>query len=294
MVIAKRRHIAVIQMALGACLISFAAVFVKLTSVSPTTAGFYRVFFAAIVLLFLLFIQKKPFPSNPALLVYAAFAALFFSLDLFFWHYSIRYIGPGLATILGNGQVFVLALIGWLFYKEQLSRRFLFAVILAFVGLTMLVGIHWELLDDRYKMGVFFGLLTALGYGSYVVVLRQAQLRLSAIDPMGLLTVVCFGSSIYLAMIMRIEHSSFAIPSVMDGIYLLANALVAQVIGWLLITRSVPFLTMRHAGLLLLFQPSLSFLWDILFFGRPTTLLDLIGATVTLFAIYLGMTSKIE
>ena len=34
----------------GALMISFSPVFVKLTSVAPTTSGFYRVLFAGIVL----------------------------------------------------------------------------------------------------------------------------------------------------------------------------------------------------------------------------------------------------
>ena len=39
-------------------------------------------------------------------------AGVFFSLDLWFWHRSIIYIGPGLSTLLANFQVFILMLVG--------------------------------------------------------------------------------------------------------------------------------------------------------------------------------------
>jgi drug/metabolite transporter (DMT)-like permease len=46
------------------------------------------------------------------------------------------------------------------------------------------------------------------------------------------------------------------------------------------------------AGLALLLQPALAFGWDILFFDRPTTMLEYVGAAVVLAAIYLGSTGS--
>jgi len=46
--------------------------------------------------------------------------------------------------------------------------------------------------------------------------------------------------------------------------------------------------TATEAGLALLLQPALSFLWDIVFFGRVLTSAEAAGAAITLLAIYLG------
>jgi drug/metabolite transporter (DMT)-like permease len=43
-----------------------------------------------------------------------------------------------------------------------------------------------------------------------------------------------------------------------------------------------------EAGLALLLQPTLSFVWDVLFFSRPMTAMELLGAGIALIAIYLG------
>ena len=41
-------------------------------------------------------------------------------------------------------------------------------------------------------------------------------------------------------------------------------------------------------GLLLLLQPTLAFVWDVLIFGRAFGVTEVSGAALALFAIYLG------
>ena len=55
-----------------------------------------------------------------------------------------------------------------------------------------------------------------------------------------------------------------------------------------LIASSLPRVSPTEAGLALLLQPTLSFIWDVLFFARPVTTTELIGAVIALAAIYLG------
>jgi drug/metabolite transporter (DMT)-like permease len=44
--------------------------------------------------------------------------------------------------------------------------------------------------------------------------------------------------------------------------------------------------------LILLLQPALAFVWDVLFFQRPTTLVNWLGVMLALAAIYLGMAGQ--
>jgi hypothetical protein len=70
----------------------------------------------AIPFLFAASLWKRDFKRmqcTQAFLVCAC--GLFFALDLFCWHASILHIGPGLATIIDNFQVFVLTTVGILF-----------------------------------------------------------------------------------------------------------------------------------------------------------------------------------
>ena len=66
-----------------------------------------------------------------------------------------------------------------------------------------------------------------------------------------------------------------------------ANGL-SQVVGWLLITNALPGIRASLSGLILLLQPALAFVWDVLLFQRPTTAVNWLGVGLTMAAIYLG------
>jgi drug/metabolite transporter (DMT)-like permease len=42
----------------------------------------------------------------------------------------------------------------------------------------------------------------------------------------------------------------------------------------------------------LILQPALSFLWDVLFFNKPLTFMNIIGALIALAAMYMGTLSR--
>ena len=64
--------------------------------------------------------------------------------------------------------------------------------------------------------------------------------------------------------------------------------ILSHCIGWMFIASSLPHVSTTEAGIALLLQPTLSFVWDVLFFGRPMSATELVGAAIALTAIYLG------
>ena len=58
----------------------------------------------------------------------------------------------------------------------------------------------------------------------------------------------------------------------------------------MIITRALPRVSVSFAGLALLLQPALSYVWDILFFNKIVTAVSISGLGLTLAAIYLGST----
>jgi drug/metabolite transporter (DMT)-like permease len=285
------RHRPTFQVLSGAFMISFSAVFVKLANVSPTASGFYRVFFGFFFLLAVAVWRdslKKP-SLRQSLLIF--FCGLTFALDLFFWHVSIMYIGPGLATLLGNFQVFLLAAVGILFYKEAARLRFLFAIPLAVFGLLLIIGLDWSTLGAAYKTGLCYGLVTALCYTVFLLCLRklQADGTTSLFASLMLVSLCC---AIFLGLKMVHTGDSFAIPDLKSLLALVGLGLFCQTIGWLLIANAMPRIQASFTGLILLLQPALSFIWDVVLFDRPTDLLNWTGVFLTLTAIYMGVTGK--
>ena len=53
-------------------------------------------------------------------MIFPAAAGILFAADLFCWHQSIYFVGPGLSTLLGNFQVFLVALAGFILFSEKI------------------------------------------------------------------------------------------------------------------------------------------------------------------------------
>lgn len=288
-----RRYRAILQMLSGAFMISFSAIFVKLADVAPSSSGFYRVFFGFFFLLAIAILKKDLAKPPPAQLFLITFCGLTFALDLFFWHESIMYIGPGLATLLGNFQVFLLAATAIFFYGEKARPRFLASLPIAILGLFLIVGFDWHRLSNTYKTGLYFGLLTAVCYTVYLLSLKKVQIDGSR-SPVFPLMLVSLSCAFFLGLKMALAGDSFAIPNLKSLLALIGLALFCQTCGWLLIAGAMPRIQTSRTGLILLLQPSLSFIWDVLFFSRPTSLLNWTGVGLTLVAIYMGLTGKVQ
>ncbi len=285
-------RVALAQLTVGAVLISFAPVLVNVARVGPTPAAFYRMFFSGLALAIVVLVRRSRWWAGPRHLWYAVAAGAVLALDLAVWHRSIALIGPGLSTIIANFQVFFLAAFGVLVLHEQPSTRLKVAVPLAVLGLVLIFGLDWGSLEAGYRWGIALGLLTALCYASYLLTLRKAQAEVGDLDAVSTMAVLCLIAAALLVGAVWLEGESFRIPDGETFGVLLAYALVPQVAGWLLISTALPKVQASRAGLILLLQPALAFVWDLLFFDRPTKAVELLGAMITLGAIYLGLTGR--
>ena len=272
----------------GAALISLSPVWVKLVGVSATTSGFYRVFIGGVALGLYLLVARKPLQFSRRVWQLLALAAVFFALDLWFWHRSIIYIGPGLATLLANFQVFILMLAGIFVLRQKPTATQLLAIPLALLGLGMIVGLDWQSLPDDYRLGVVYGLLTALVYAGYLLTMRYSRKDVEYGMPTREIAVISAVSALILGISALVEGQSLVIPTVGDFGWLVAYGVLSHCLGYILIVSSLPQVSTTEAGLALLLQPTLSFVWDVLFFARPMTPTELAGAAIALGAIYLG------
>jgi drug/metabolite transporter (DMT)-like permease len=280
-----------LSMLSGAVMISFSGIWVKLAHVPPTASAFYRVLIGGLILLTAVVVKKEFRRRQRFHLLIGAICGLAFALDLYCYHLSIMLIGPGLATILSNFQVFILSVIGIVFLGEAIRFKFVIAVPLAIAGLFCIIGFEWGLLEHSYRIGIYLALATAAFYSAFILLLRKLQGAESGHSVYYSLMLVSMMCAVYLAVEMIVSGISFRIPDVQSGLSLVALGLFSQTAGWILITNSLPKIRASYAGLILLLQPALSFIWDVLFFDRATSLMNWMGVIVTLVAIYLGLTA---
>ena len=283
----KRGAIAILIV--GAVLISFSGVWVETAHVPPTVSAFYRLFFGCLFLIPASIIRREFAVKSLKKYLIVTLSGLFFALDLYCWHKSIHYIGPGLATILGNFQVFGLTLVGILFFREKLRIVFVLSLPLAMLGLYLIIGINWDILGSEYKTGIYYGLATAACYIGYLLTLRQLQSDRKDASHFFYMMLVSATAALFLGGFMVIKDYSFAIPDTQSLLSLGALGFFSQFAGWVMIANAMPHIQASRTGLILLLQPALAFVWDVLFFARPTDLINWAGVLLTMSAIYMGM-----
>ena len=271
----------------GSVCISFSPVFIKLAAMPPDSAGVYRMLFAGISLYVLMRLRGENLRMEKLPRLLLGLAGVFLAVDFMCWHRSIALVGPGLSTLLGNFQVFFTALFSWLFLKQRISRLFALAVLIALCGLFLITGFDWETIAGHYKLGIFLGLLTAIFYSGYILLVKGA-LNDKAVQGVPAMLVVAVPSTLLLTAIAPLNGESLVIPNTGSLLALLGAGVISTTIGWSLISSAIKRIQATVAGLVLLLQPTLSLVWDTLFFGRPTGLLDLIGILLILTAIFIG------
>ena len=222
------KQLTLFSLTFGAVLISFSGVWVKVANVAPNVSAFYRVFIGGVTLLAAaLYRRELRWPGARHLLL-SLLCGLLLALDLWLYHYSIRYIGPGLGTILPNFQVFILAAAGILILKEPVRLIYLISLPLAVVGLFMIVGINWSYLEPSYRMGIIYGLAAAVCYAGFLLSLRQLQADQMGTSFFYVLMTVSLTTAAFLGADIIYRQGSFQIPDLQSVLALLALGLTAM------------------------------------------------------------------
>ncbi len=275
----------------GSVCISFSPVFIKIADVDPDLAGFYRMLFAGISLFILMLLRRENLRMEKQPLYFLIGCGIFLGIDFMCWHRSIDLIGPGLAALLGNVQVFFTAVFSWFFFKERGTALFALEVVMALGGLLLITGVDFSALAGGVKLGLFLGLLTAVFYSLYIMSIKQAMIR-SSISGVSAMLMVAISCTLFLTLVGLLKGIPFAVT---DGRSLLALAgvgVVSSTIGWSMLSSAIKVVPATVAGLVMLLQPALSFVWDILFFNRVTGGFEYLGIVLILIAIYLGTVRK--
>jgi drug/metabolite transporter (DMT)-like permease len=277
----------------GAVCISFAPVFVKLIGpdkIGPTAIGFWRLLIGSAILIGVTLVQRHPLTLPRTALPYAALAGLMFAGDMFLWIRSIFYCGSGMATILSNTQVFASAVLSYFVFNERLTMKFFVAAVSAFLGVALLVGLGSGsvVFTERYVLGILLGLASGLAYANYLIVLKKAGHHPDLSTTVTLIAWSSAFSALFLGISAAIERTTVLPPDLRTWLCLIGAGIVAQTLGWLAIAASLPRLAASRAGLALLLQPTLAAVWGFLWFSEQLTAMQILGAVITLTAIYFG------
>jgi drug/metabolite transporter (DMT)-like permease len=267
---------------LGALVIAFSAILVRLAEVSPSTAAFFRCAYALPALGLLAWWERRrygPRPLRERVPVWGA--GVLFAADLTFWHHSIEAVGAGLATVLGNVQVVLVGVMAWVALGERPDNRTLGAIPVVFFGVVLISGVVGAgAYGDDPVLGVVFGVLTAISYALFILILRQGNVDVRR--PAGPLFDATLSAAIFSAIGGVIVADIDWVPDLEAQAWLVLLALSSQVLGWLLISVSLPRLPAVLTSIVLMLQPVTTVFLAALIFAESPSAVQLLGVAIVI------------
>jgi drug/metabolite transporter (DMT)-like permease len=269
----------------GGCAIAFAPIFVRLADTGPVASAFWRVALA-IPFLWAWNWGRTPISRKGVRPHFAVWAAgLFFALDLGVWHWSIVWTSVANSTLLANLATIFVTLMGWLVWKQRVSRLFLVGMVTAIAGMFILVGPNFVAGGTRFA-GDLLAALTAIFYGSYMLAIKVARdAGGSTARIMAWSTTI---SAVALLPFAWLSPQPFWPASPGGWFTVLGLALVSQILGQGLIAYAFAHLPASLSSVSLLIQPVMAALFAWALFGEAIGPMQFAGGAVVLAGIWIA------
>ena len=283
------RAAALLILVASAAVLGLAPILVRLADTGPAAAGFWRFAFA---LPWLWLLVSRPGQAageggagRPSPLM--ALAALFFVLDLSFWHYSIVFTSVANATVLTNLTPVVVTVAAWLMFRERPRALFLAALGLALAGAwTMSTGADGRQ-GSNPRLGDIFAAVTALWYAGYFLTVKALRGRVSAGRIM--LWSTALGAPLLLAVSLALGEP--LAPASLAGWLVCAGLGVVHVVGQGGVAWSLGRLPAALTAVTVLIQPVVAAGLGWLLFAETMTPAQLAGAAALLAGVVLAQWS---
>ena len=280
----------------GGVVVSFAPILYALSDANPLTGAFFRMAYAIPFLLLIIWFRKDKDSRSINTRLIAVIAGFAFSLDFLAYHSTVDWIGTGIGTLIGNSQVIIVTLMSWWLFGERPNLSILISLPIVMVGLVLISGV---LDDDPYGeypvRGVIAGVFTAIFYSAFLIIYRFANRELApAVNLQFDSTVGCAIGLLILSFLplqsIYVEPIDFE-PKFPTHGWLLALALLSQVMGWLAIAYSLPRLPAAYTSFAILLQPTFTIIWGILLLSESPSMHQAIGMFLILGSIIAVTTS---
>tara|TARA_B100000886_G_scaffold266478_1_gene190820 strand:+ start:619 stop:1515 length:897 start_codon:yes stop_codon:yes gene_type:complete len=273
-------------LSLGAMLIGFAPIFVKLSSLSSSAIAFYRMFLTIPFLFILNYAINRRYlfhVKNKSTIIYTALASLAFTTDLTLWHYSMNITSVSNATIIVNSAPIFVAVLSFILFKEKLSREFVTSFLITYIGIIGLIYF-----SNNYTNGKVFGdilcMVAAFFYAVYLLVIA----KLGRENSLNIIFYTTFFCCLFSIIPMIIGGGQVFPSSSSEWINLLLLAVLCQFGGQYLITHAIGKISASEGSIGLLMQPITATILAAFLFNEILNITQIIFVFFALFGIYLA------
>ena len=272
----------------GACAIALAPIFVRFADVGSAATGFYRMFFAAVVLAPWLAhdmhrerVGRRMTASQWALMFIAGAC---FGADVLFFHAASRMTSVANATLFLNFAPIFVVLGARFLFGEPIRAALVAGLGTAIVGAGLLMS-HSLRLSLEHLHGDAFGLIAAVFYAGYLLAVSRLRASRNTVEIM--VWTSLFGAAVIVPVMVLSPEPALA-GSARGWMVLLALGLLSHAGGQSLIAYALAHLPVGFSGVALLVQPVAAavFAWALLAEALGPT--QLAGGTVVILGVLLA------
>lgn len=270
---------------LGVLGVSFSAIFVKYTTAPAVVIAFYRMFFAAVILLpaVLKSCREEWKALDGRTLLMCVLSGVFLACHFSFYFQSIAYTSIASSTVLVDTEVFFVAIVSVLVFREKISGAGIASILLTFAGSVVLA------LSDRGagSNAVYGDLLAASGaffVALYTLIGRVQRRKMSTtlytflVYSSAALTLAVFCVAARLPVI-GYEPKNYVLGL---GLTLCCTLLGHSVFSWGLKYLPATFISTAKLG-----EPVFATVLGMFLFGQIPAVQQVVGAVIILAGLYL-------
>ena len=282
--------LAFIALLSGGVAIGFAGIFMRLSDVNPLASAFWRMALATPVLwLWAWSVQRRDVADGKSIAFSSSlvWCGCYFAADMAIWHLSLHFTTVSNATLLSNFAPIFIAVWLWIVYRMRFQQLFLVGMAMALAGAVLLVstGAASAAGGDDKLLGDGLGLLSAVFYGGYQLVIKSARERYATARLMAWSTTI---TALFLLPFALWSSGPFW-PTTMAAWWpLLALALIAQIGGQTVIAYASAHLSASLSSVSLLIQPLTATIAAWWLFQEAIGPLQMGGGALLLWGIYLA------
>lgn len=260
----------------GVFAISFSALFVRLSTAPPLIIATYRLLFTFLLLAPLTLVRHRrdlsALPWRERRLT--AVSGICLALHFITWFTSLNYTSVASSVVLVTTQPVFVVLGSWLLYRERISRRALFGMLLSLAGSFIISASDFQL-DMRSFLGDLLALAAAVLVSGYLLIGRH--LRGTVTLPA--YTFYTYGSSALLLIIISMgSRVPFYPYPPADWLLFAGLALVCTVLGHTVFNWALRYVQASVVSVSVLGEPLGAIIWAALFLHEYPSRRQMIGA----------------
>ena len=263
---------------LGACTLSFGGLIVKsFEGANLWQILFWRSVFFSIVVLFFLILnyKKKFFNSIYKIGMPGFFGGMVLSCGYVSYVFAMYNTTVANANFIIQTQTIFLAIFGYIFLKEQISKLTLASIFLAFSGIFLMLG---SSLTAGQMIGNIAAFIMPISFAVLILTVRKYP----SIDMIPLQLIAGVG-----AIIIGYLFSSKIIVSSHDILLGFVAGFFQVGLGFIFITIGAKTTPSALVGIIMLIEAVLGPLWAWLFINETPPLVVLLGGTIVMSAVLL-------